>query len=1159
MPTLAVAINARGAQSGASEFASAVDRMKSSASGIDKSIKSVSSGVDVLGRTLSSVGRIVTGFFGYFALSGSIGGAIRQLTSFDATMKHIQANAGLTGSAIKDVERHIRSMAIVSDFSATEAADAFLLMTKSGIDAGTAMKMQARLIDTVKVSAVDFATVLGTVDSAMVKFGMGVEDVNDVTNALVRASRDFNAPMEGLQAGLRSAGTAAKESGMPFEDLLVLLAKLPAAGAEGSAGGMQLKSMMKMLRDPSKEAQQAIADLGLSMGDLRPGDLIGSLTRLGDAGMTVNQSFQIFGQRSYALASSMSKMGVDFENARARIGETGDSIAEMGVIIEQSAVEAIQGFGRAIGELSINQFGALSGAISSSITYLTRIVRQFTIFADSEDTSAKSTADVVKSILAASAAFAGLTIAIKSANLVTAIFNAIMAANPFGLVLVAISALVGVLYYYRDTMISIGDTTASVCNWIKVLWGELVERFSVIVSSYYKLWVAYNTAVYEFTKQTVSELWDGFKQFFVATGDGLSELFGVIWSMMLQSALNAAKAFVNAVIGMFVALGATIRAFIQVHIDAFDALASFDFSSPLSSVSRVSAKLKEIAGMRFDDVKAGFKDAFTTDFVGEAMNAGVSIGVAIKEGMKAVLGEVKFGELMSALDFSTFGEDVKTRLAAMPATSQPSVELGGFRPSVRGVVGDVADANEPPQQALDVTTKKFMKTPREMAEGMAEDTTSGLADAITSGLKGEFSVEKLTTAIQDALVSGVIDAVIVQPLNVVFTTLFTPLTTILSTMATQFLSSIGMGVTQGVTQEVTGQVVDKAADVAVGGATDAAVMTAALAPMIVALGANIVALGANTVALGADTVALSASTVASNALTAAVIALNIAVDANTFAISADTVVPFASGGLVTKPTRALIGEAGPELIIPLNKYSLGGQVATGARGYFESGGIDKIFKLFSFESLLNLLGIPPSRFQHSPQPTVDTRPLAQITGKRPNDPQDLTQGADYSFQAPFTGMLDPLFPGGFSPLSDMFNNMGSMIKKLIDGIISNIPSMGLLGNLPQSLIRSVLNLMPNFTMPTDVNPWAVPRYASGGVVNSPTLFQDSARSLGLMGEAGAEAILPLSRGADGKLGVQSTGSRPVVVNMTISTSDAASFRRSTKQIMNEVKSAAGRM
>jgi phage-related minor tail protein len=62
-----------------------------------------------------------------------------------------------------------------------------------------------------------------------------------------------------------------------------------------------------------------------------------------------------------------------------------------------------------------------------------------------------------------------------------------------------------------------------------------------------------------------------------------------------------------------------------------------------------------------------------------------------------------------------------------------------------------------------------------------------------------------------------------------------------------------------------------------------------------------------------------------------------------------------------------------------------------------------------------------------------------------------------------------------------------------------------------------------------------------------------------MGEAGAEAILPLSRGADGKLGVQSTGSRPVVVNMTISTSDAASFRRSTKQIMNEVKSAAGRM
>ncbi|GGA05568.1 phage tail tape measure protein [Dyella caseinilytica] len=45
---------------------------------------------------------------------------------------------------------------------------------------------------------------------------------------------------------------------------------------------------------------------------------------------------------------------------------------------------------------------------------------------------------------------------------------------------------------------------------------------------------------------------------------------------------------------------------------------------------------------------------------------------------------------------------------------------------------------------------------------------------------------------------------------------------------------------------------------------------------------------------------------------------------------------------------------------------------------------------------------------------------------------------------------------------------------------------------------------------------------SGQIVSSPTMFA-FAKGAGLMGEAGPEAILPLTRGSDGKLGVQSSG------------------------------------
>jgi hypothetical protein len=47
-------------------------------------------------------------------------------------------------------------------------------------------------------------------------------------------------------------------------------------------------------------------------------------------------------------------------------------------------------------------------------------------------------------------------------------------------------------------------------------------------------------------------------------------------------------------------------------------------------------------------------------------------------------------------------------------------------------------------------------------------------------------------------------------------------------------------------------------------------------------------------------------------------------------------------------------------------------------------------------------------------------------------------------------------------------------------------------------------------------------YANGGVVNQPTVFP-MANGAGLMGEAGPEAIMPLKRGKNGKLGVQMEG------------------------------------
>ncbi len=74
----------------------------------------------------------------------------------------------------------------------------------------------------------------------------------------------------------------------------------------------------------------------------------------------------------------------------------------------------------------------------------------------------------------------------------------------------------------------------------------------------------------------------------------------------------------------------------------------------------------------------------------------------------------------------------------------------------------------------------------------------------------------------------------------------------------------------------------------------------------------------------------------------------------------------------------------------------------------------------------------------------------------------------------------------------------------------------------------------------------VTAFAKGGVVTAPSYFPTGS-GLALAGEAGPEAILPLSRGSDGKLGI--AGAQPAVtVNFNVTASDARSFAASEAEL-----------
>lgn len=117
----------------------------------------------------------------------------------------------------------------------------------------------------------------------------------------------------------------------------------------------------------------------------------------------------------------------------------------------------------------------------------------------------------------------------------------------------------------------------------------------------------------------------------------------------------------------------------------------------------------------------------------------------------------------------------------------------------------------------------------------------------------------------------------------------------------------------------------------------------------------------------------------------------------------------------------------------------------------------------------------------------------------------------------------------------------------LDGLVTSALG-GLTKGLGSSLSSGLSGLLGQVTP-----------FARGGVVGAPALFANGGGGgLGLAGEAGPEAILPLARGLDGRLGVRTGAGSGGSVTINVVTRDAESFSRSQAQVSAMVARAVGR-
>lgn len=163
----------------------------------------------------------------------------------------------------------------------------------------------------------------------------------------------------------------------------------------------------------------------------------------------------------------------------------------------------------------------------------------------------------------------------------------------------------------------------------------------------------------------------------------------------------------------------------------------------------------------------------------------------------------------------------------------------------------------------------------------------------------------------------------------------------------------------------------------------------------------------------------------------------------------------------------------------------------------------------------------------------------------------LERGFSQGLRAAFDGLvLD-----GRS-LTDVF---GGLADKMMNTVYSAAvsPVTNHFGGLFADGLNAAVSGMMPFADGASFAQGRVMPFAKGGVVSSPTAFPMRGGT-GLMGEAGPEAIMPLARGADGRLGVRGAGGGAVTVNMNITTPDVQGFQRSRGQIAAQMSRVLGR-
>ena len=260
------------------------------------------------------------GTMGVTAGAAVVAGAVKGLSDFAELDASVREVASLLGDAseeqISGLRDQIRSVAKDFGTQGTDVAKAFY----DGISAGVAPADIEQFVRDASKFAVAGATGINeSVDlltSAQNAFKIDADEANKVADVFFGTVKSGKTTAEELSSAFFQVGPAANSAGLGIEEATGWLAHLTLSGTPTSVAATQIKSAMGELSKPSSKLATVFSEIsGKSFPDFIAG------------GGTLEEAMVMIGDHSETTGRSLFDMAGSVETAQAIMGVTGENAA----------------------------------------------------------------------------------------------------------------------------------------------------------------------------------------------------------------------------------------------------------------------------------------------------------------------------------------------------------------------------------------------------------------------------------------------------------------------------------------------------------------------------------------------------------------------------------------------------------------------------------------------------------------------------------------------------------------------------------------------------------------------------------------------------------------------------------------------------------------